>query len=198
MLWKVFRFIKRKIKRYEYRHSFRQFGKESSLVNPLKIQGAERIVVEDNVSIANLCWLAAVPLTGCDDCELVFKTGSTVGDFCHIYSTKSIIVEKDALIANFVYVSDNLHCYENVDMSVKFQPISQLKSVVLGEGCWIGEHVAIIGASVGKHSVIGANSVVTHDIPDFCVAVGAPARIVKRYNSETRKWQKTDKNGNFI
>jgi serine/threonine protein kinase len=91
-----------------------------------------------------------------------------------------------------------LHSFEDISVPIKDQPIKQLKNVVIGEGCWIGEHVSIIGASIGKHSVVGANSVVTHDIPDYCVAVGSPAYIIKRYNFESRKWEKTDRKGNFI
>ena len=91
-----------------------------------------------------------------------------------------------------------MHCFEDINTPIKNQPIKQLKIVVIGEGCWIGEHVSIIGASVGKHSVVGANSVVTHDIPDYCVAVGSPARIIKRYNFDTKQWEKTDKDGNFL
>ena len=48
----------------------------------------------------------------------------------------------------------------------------------------------IIGASVGKHCVIGANAVVTKDVPDYCVAVGAPAKIIKKYNLKNKKWEK--------
>ena len=50
--------------------------------------------------------------------------------------------------------------------------------------------MCILGASVGKHCVIGANSVVTKDIPDYCVAVGSPAVVVKRYNTINKKWEK--------
>ena len=61
----------------------------------------------------------------------------------------------------------------------------------------IGERVGVLGASVGKHCVIGAHSVVTHDIPDYCVAVGIPARIVKRYNFKNQKWENTNPDGSF-
>jgi acetyltransferase-like isoleucine patch superfamily enzyme len=50
----------------------------------------------------------------------------------------------------------------------------------------------VSGASVGKHCVIGANAVVTHDIPDYSVAVGIPARVIKRYNFETQQWEKVE------
>lgn len=112
-----------------------------------------------------------------------------IGDFNHIYATHSIKFEKGVLTANFVYISDNLHEYTDIDTPILKQPIKQLKDVRIGEGSWIGEHVCIIGASIGKHCVIGANSVVTHDIPDYSVVVGAPARIIKKYNIEKHIWE---------
>ena len=64
--------------------------------------------------------------------------------------------------------------------------------VVVGEGSWLGENVCVMGASIGKHCVIGANAVVTRDVPDYSVAVGCPARVIKRYNPVTQQWQQTD------
>ena len=63
------------------------------------------------------------------------------------------------------------------------------RSVEVGDGSWLGENVCILSASVGRNSVIGANSVVTRDIPDFCVAVGAPALIIRHYNHKSRTWE---------
>lgn len=60
---------------------------------------------------------------------------------------------------------------------------------MIGNVAWIGENVCIIGASVGKNSVIGANSVVTRDIPDFCVAVGSPARVIKKFDFSDECWK---------
>ena len=76
---------------------------------------------------------------------------------------------------------------------IKDQGISmeENSSVVIGEDSWIGTKATIIGkVHVGKHCVIGANSVVTKSIPDYCIAVGSPARIIKRYNPEIKKWEK--------
>ena len=74
----------------------------------------------------------------------------------------------------------------------------QLSDVTIGENSWIGENVCISGASIGKNSVIGANSVVTKNIGDYTVAVGSPAKPIKRYCFDTQKWRKTDSNSNFI
>ena len=59
---------------------------------------------------------------------------------------------------------------------------------MIGDDSWIGENVCIIGASIGRHCVIGANAVVTKEIPDYCVAVGNPARVIKRYDFEQKDW----------
>lgn len=198
LLNKIYHGVVSRYHTLKYRKMFKSYGYKSYISKPLRINHPENIVVGDNVRVGCRTWLAAACLTGDDNCELVFHDGATIGDFNHIYATGSVVFEKDALTANFVYISDNLHCFEDIETPIKNQPIKQLHHVTIGEGCWIGEHVSIIGASVGKHSVIGANSVVTHDIPDYCVAVGSPARIIKRYNFDKNQWEKTDKEGNFI
>lgn len=99
-------------------------------------------------------------------------------------------IHKSALLAEHVYISDNLHGYSNINVPIKDQPLTQLRDVNIGEGSWIGENVCIIGASIGKNSVVGANSVVTHDIPDYCVAVGIPAKVIKKYNLDSCLWEK--------
>lgn len=182
----------------QYSKMFKSFGHNSYICKPLRINHPENISIAKNVRIGNQSWIAANPLTGSQNCELLFKEGATIGDFNHIYATKSVIFEENVLTANFVYISDNLHSFDDITVPILKQPIKQLNNVVIGEGSWLGEHVCVIGASIGKHCVIGANSVVTHDIPDYCVAVGSPARIIKRYNPQSNMWEKTDKDGNFI
>lgn len=148
------------------------------------ISGLENIEIMNNVYIAKGGWIAS--LGG----RILIEDNASIGRYSHIISTKNIRVGKNALIAEKVYISDNLHGYENIDVPIKDQILKQLNEVYIGEGSWIGENVCIIGASIGKNSVVGANSVVTHDIPDFCVAVGSPASVIKRYDFNDKKWIK--------
>jgi len=180
-----------------YRFKFGYFGIQSSIHSPLRITGAKNIYIGKCVSIHYKVWLAARNHTG-NVPTLKIGDRSTIGDFAHIFATKSIIIENDVLLANFVYIADNLHGYENPVLPIIKQPIVQKGEVNIGEGSWLGEHVCVIGASIGKHCVIGANSVVTHSIPDYCVAVGVPARIIKRFDFDSREWKKTQPNGDFI
>lgn len=184
--------------RFVWRIKFANFGKKSWIVSPLRIEGFSNIFVGDKVSIHYKTWLSALPLTGQEEVRLEIGDGAVIGDFNHIFATRGIIIEKYVLTANHVYISDNLHDYRDINLPIIGQPILQQKIVKIGEGSWLGENVCVIGSSIGKHCVIGANSVVTHDIPDYSVAVGSPAYIIKRYNFKTKQWKKTDKQGNFL
>ena len=108
----------------------------------------------------------------------------------HITSVFEVKIGNEVLTANNVYISDNIHGYEDIKIPILRQPIVFKNSVVIGDGAWIGENVSVIGARIGRNSVIGANSVVTSDVPDYCVAVGAPAKVIKKYDSLTGLWIK--------
>ncbi|WP_315015680.1 acyltransferase [Capnocytophaga leadbetteri] len=173
-----------------YSFIFKKLGKNFYMRKPIKLQGTERILIGSNVSIGWGAWLAAFPHTKfTQECKLIIEDGVSIGNFAHIYATKKICIQKNVLIADKVYISDNLHGYEDICTPIIKQPIVQKGEVEIGEGSWIGEGVCIIGAKIGKNVVIGANAVVTKDIPDYCVAVGLPARIIKRYNLEKQIWE---------
>jgi acetyltransferase-like isoleucine patch superfamily enzyme len=181
-----------------YKVVFKRMGDRSKIISPLKIEGYSNISIGSRVNIAYKTWLAAVPLTGAINCKLVIGNGTSIGHFNHIYATSGIVIGENVLTADKVYIADNLHSYEDVSLPVSKQPIKQIKEVYIGDGAWLGENVCIIGSNVGKGCVIGANSVVTKDIPDYCVAVGSPARIIKRYHSASATWLKTTADGEFI
>ena len=64
-------------------------------------------------------------------------------------------------------------------------------AVYIGDNVWIGEGVFVApGVTIGKGCVIGAHSFVNKNIPDYCIAAGSPARIIKRYNFNTQRWEK--------
>jgi acetyltransferase-like isoleucine patch superfamily enzyme len=179
-----------------YKMLFGKIGAGTRLINPM-INGHKRIFLGSHVYIRNQTWLAADPVTGDTNCRLTIGDGTYVGNFCHFYATSKIEIGKKVLFADKVYLSDNLHSYKNIELPVMDQPVQQVNAVLIGDGAWIGENVCIIGASVGKNSVVGANAVVTKNIPDYCVAVGAPAIIIKRYDFELKEWRSTDATGNF-
>ncbi len=173
------------------RFFFKSLGTMSKIISPLKIDGIANISLGDKVIIEKGAWLAALPLTG-KKSDLIIHDNCVIGHYSHIYATNRVVIEKYVLIADKVYISDNIHQFEDVNFPIIQQPIKQLSNVRIGEGSWIGENVCIIGASIGKHCVIGANAVVNKDIPDFSVAVGVPARIIKKYCFKKKMWLKVE------
>ncbi len=180
-----------------YASRFRHFGKGTSVVFPAGIEGAANIVLGDRVYVGYKSYLAAMPQTGAPVCVLQIGEGSSIGRFNHLYATQRVILGSHVLTANNVYIPDNLHEYLDPDVPILQQPIRQNREVVIGDGSWLGHNACVLGARIGRHCVIGANAVVTRDMPDHCVAVGAPAIIIRRYSLSTRSWQRTTPDGEF-
>lgn len=176
-----------------FRNSFFYLGKKSRVYKPSKINGSRLISIGDFVIIMEYSWL----LTLCENNEIMYPkleigNGSYIGRYSHIVALNSIKIESNVLIADRVYITDNTHSYNDPHEPIIFQEILPLNPVIIREGAWIGDNVSIIGASIGKNSVVGANSVVTKDIPDYSVAAGIPARIIKYFDVNSGEWIKTN------
>ena len=91
-----------------------------------------------------------------------------------------IIIENDVLIGSSVHIYLDTHAYSDISLPIYYQGFYESRSVTLKSGCWIGANVVILpGVTVGKNSVVGAGAIVTKSIPDFSVAVGNPAKVIK-------------------
>jgi acetyltransferase-like isoleucine patch superfamily enzyme len=145
----------------------------------------------DNVHIANNVFInEGIVLRLFGDCQLFVGENTHIGPHSHISGIQgSIIIGKRVLIADFVYITTASYKYEDVTKSVKDQGQESRGNVIIGDGCWIGVGSCIMsGVEVGRNSVIGANSVVTHDIPPNSVAAGSPARVIRQYSPTEKKW----------
>jgi acetyltransferase-like isoleucine patch superfamily enzyme len=181
-------FIRRKVYYLLNRNKYKFLSSKAYVQKLLRVDGSDRITIEKNVIIQRMTWIAAVPLTNDINCHLLIGEGSIIGHFNHIYAVGEIEIGKNVLTADKVFISDNQHEFIDTTVPILSQGIRQLSKVKIGDGSWIGENVCILGASIGKNCVIGANSVVTKDIPDYCVAVGSPARVIKKFDSVSESW----------
>lgn len=103
-------------------------------------------------------------------------------------------IGNDVMLAQNIVVSALNHAYQDVSTPPSMQKVI-CKPIEVSNSVWIGANCVITaGIKIGKHSVIGAGSVVTKDIPDYSVAVGNPARVVKKYNPETELWENINNN----
>lgn len=123
--------------------------------------------------------------------KIVVGNNVNFGAYNRIASAYSVTIEDDVLLAAFVHITDHSHGYEDVTLPVCKQPIIHKGPVVIGKGSWLafGCHV-LSGVTIGEHCVVAANSVVTKDVPPFSVVAGNPACVIKRYNFETKQWER--------
>jgi len=140
--------------------------------------------------------LDAFPLTPESGVVLRIGRGVQVNDDVHIAAVIGITIGDRVLIASRVYISDHNHGItsgEGPHTSPEIPPAARPLSyapIVIEDDVWIGEGVCVLpGVTIGKGAIVGALSLVNRDVPAYSIAVGAPARVVKKFNFETSMWE---------
>jgi acetyltransferase-like isoleucine patch superfamily enzyme len=140
------------------------------------IKARGRVLIEAGASVGR----DAVIVAGAPDALIEIGRGTKVNQRCFVTAKRHIKIGHHVLFSNNVFVCDHLHAFDDVDTPVIQQGAGEPQPVEIGDGTWLGINVAVMpGVKIGRQCVIGANSVVTRDLPDFAVAVGAPARVVR-------------------
>lgn len=180
--YKLIKRVRDKLAMHWIRGGFYNFGKGSILVMPFRSGNEHRISIGNGVFVGPNTWIQVVS----DDCPgigpvIVIEDDVSISGDCTITAVSRVTIHKGALIARFVHISDHSHGTGDPFLPIKSQRLSKISAVTIGEGAWLGHGVVICpGVTIGRNAVIGANSVVRTDVPAGCIAVGAPARIVRR------------------
>lgn len=193
VLQKWWKFKRDKLYTFAIRSDFGSIGKGSRVCPPFHSGSTENVHIGSNSTINAGSWLECVPAYGGTkyNPRLDIGNGTYVGHRAHIIACSHMRIGDNVVIADNVYISDNLHGFEDVSMPILGQPLVNSGRVIIEDEVWLGERVCVLpNVTIGKHSVIGANSVVTKDIPPYCIAVGVPAKVIKRYDFNTKKWER--------
>lgn len=152
---------------------------------------ASRLVGLKHISIGERCIFGKnIQLTAWDEYygqrfspEIIIGQGCNFGDENHITACNRIVIGNNVLTGPNVFVSDNSHgrtLYDDMLLPPVERTLHLRGCVEIGDNVWIGRNACIMpGVKIGKNSIIGANSVVTRDIPAFSVAVGVPAKVIR-------------------
>lgn len=190
-----FRFLTK----YWYGLFMKRCGKGSIIMDPFHVS-LNNLILGDHVLIFDFARIESVknyegkrfnPV-------IIFHDHVQIQQGLHLTCAEKIEIGSNTSIGAFVTITDIHHPYEDVSIPIEKQHIRN-QSVIIGEDCKIYNNSVILpGSKIGKHCTIGANTVVSGTFPDYCVIVGAPAKIVKRYSFDKEKWEKTDPGGNFL
>lgn len=171
------------------------FFKHARLIRrPVYIRGKKSIVGGKNLTLGRFC---RFDLDG-NKKTLFIGDNCEFGDMTHIVALNNVQIGNNVLIASKVFISDTSHgSYKGIDQDLPSIPPNKRKlisdEVVIGNNVWIGENVVILaGVHIGDGCIIGANSVVTKNIPNNTIAAGVPVKFIKLYNNELKEWIKYD------
>lgn len=169
-----------------YKKRLANIGKNSQIGQNFSIINPNGISIGDNFSggcdIALWSW-NAVNIKG-DDCKLIIKNNVSITDRCIISAANRIEIGNGCLLGRDTFITDNSHgkniTLEELDISPHERDIYSKGTVIIGDNVWTGKNVCIMpNVKIGNGAIIGANSVVTHNIPPYSVAVGSPAKVIK-------------------
>ncbi len=177
-------------------YPFAGFGQGNSIHYScdLKRSISERVKIGNNVYIAEGTWLNIPEYLAGAPAALVIGNECRIGRRCMFSAKNLVTLEDNVLFGPSVLVTDHSHEFSDVNMPIHAQGLTAGGTVRIEQNCWLGHGAAIVGGSgelvVGRNSVVGANAVITKSVPPYSVVVGSPARILKRYDPEARKWVK--------
>lgn len=152
-------------------------GQGSVFLSKVRIIGGENISIGDNTVIGRYTILSTWSgVEGVERPSLVIGNRVSIPDNCHITAARSIAIGNDVLFGKQVTVTDNSHgTTQAADLALppNSRRLQSKGPVIINDRVWIGDKATVLpGVTIGEGAVIGANSVVTHDVPPYTVFVG--------------------------
>lgn len=188
----ILKHITKKIISFTYSLFYGSFGESSKIQYPKTLlRNRKCIFIGKNVFIRKYARIEPVMNWGEEKFQPSIKILDNVNieQNVHITCAESVIIGRNVSILPGVLITDINHPYSDINIPPKIQSIEYLP-VFVGDDSIIGMGARILpGVKIGKHCCIGTNAVVTKDVPDYSVAVGIPAKVIKTYSFEKQKWE---------
>ncbi len=171
------------------------FPKARIIRFPFDIRGKKYMTISEGFTTGVGCRLEAYPVG--ENKVLHIGKNVQINDYVHISAMENVSIGDNVLIASKVFISDLNHgSYGNngIHDSPEIPPNQRKlysKPIIIGENVWLGEFVSVLsGVTIGKGTVVGANSVVSKSLPPYVIALGTPAKPVKKFNLDSEQWER--------
>lgn len=162
---------------------------------PIDIRGKKFVRISKGFTTGVGCRIEAYPQN--NQPTMFFGENFQMNDYVHITAMEKVKIGNNVLFASKIYVSDCSHgsyAGDQNDSSPDSIPHNRklfAKPVIIEDNVWLGEFVSVLpGVTIGRGTIVGANSVVSKSLPANVIAVGTPAKPIKKYNFQTRHWEK--------
>lgn len=169
------------------------FPKAKLVCYPVYMRGKESLEYGEGFNIGYGC---RFDLINTSKKTLFIGQNFEAGDYCHFVALNEVIIGDNVLFASKIFVSDTHHgIYKGKDCSSPYEKpndrVLATSSVHIGNNVWIGDNVVILpGSYIGDGCIVGANSVVTGEFGDNSIIAGTPAKVLKVFDMNSRKWEK--------
>lgn len=167
------------------------FGVNVTLRHPHKIRLGDNVVIDDaccldakgvdnqGIDIGSGVFVGRNTILSCKNGDIVIEDEANIGFNTEIFSASRVRVGKKVLIAAYTYLVGGDHLYDRIDIPVLDQGRTA-RGIDVGDHVWLGAHVVVTdGASIGRDAIIGAGAVVVGEIPEFAIATGIPAKVIR-------------------
>lgn len=164
---------------------------------PIDVRNKKNIDFGENLTTGLGCRIESFPQVITNFKLLKFGNNVQLNDYVHITAAHSVEIGNNVLMASKIYISDCTHgsyIGNEDDSDPTTSPVDRplsVKAVKIEDNVWLGEFVSVLpGVIIGKGTIVGANSVVSKSLPPYVIAVGSPAKPIKFYNFESKRWEK--------
>lgn len=189
-LWKR---LCKKVRYYYYRGKVGSHNGAFNILGGVIMNNPQCVHLGENVGIGEKTYIGPViSYAGIDyQPSIEIGDGTWVGKNCSIACINRVEIGKDVLFAGHVHITDHSHGYEDINIPIGNQILISKGPVIIEDQCWLGFSCEILsGVHIGRHSIVAARAVVTRDVPAYSIVAGNPARVVKKYNKISKKWEK--------
>ena len=167
------------------------FGVNVTVRHPHKIALGDHVVIDDaccldakgtdnrGLVIGNGVFIGRNTILSCKNGDIEIGDGANIGFNCEIFSASRVRVGKNILMAAYTYLVGGDHLFDRTDIPV-LQQGRTARGIDVGDNVWLGTHVVVTdGSSIGRDAIIGAGAVVVGEIPEFAIAAGIPAKMMR-------------------
>lgn len=167
------------------------FGVNVALRHPHKISIGDNVVIDDaccldakgsdnkGITVGKGVFIGRNTILSCKNGDIVIDDAANIGFNCEIFSASRVRVGKSVLMAAYTYLVGGDHLYDRTDIPVLEQGRTA-RGIAVDDNVWLGTHVVVTdGSHVGRDAIVGAGAVVVGEIPDFSIAAGIPAKVMR-------------------